>query len=154
LNEIEVIINQLKCTFDGDSWHDGSFLNLLEDISSEEASNRPLPIRHTVWEIVDHCTYWMNFAAKAIREGRALEVVKDDNWPEMGKAESEWHDAISRLRDANSELLHTLDDFKPSHLDEKLDGTSYTYRVMLHGVSDHNVYHMGQIAILRPRKTQ
>jgi uncharacterized damage-inducible protein DinB len=151
LNEIEVIINQLKCTFDGDSWHDGSFVKLIEGMTSKEASNRPLPTRHTIWEIVDHCTYWMNFTTNAIKKGRALEIVEKENWPEMGKTESEWNNTISRLKTANSELVQTLVDFKSTQLDEKFDGASYTYRMMLHGISDHNLYHMGQIGILRSR---
>ena len=60
-------------------------------------------------------------------------------WPD---AIEEMTNAISRLSDAIARL--TVDD-----LDKKVAGRKYTIYVMLHGVIQHNLYHAGQIALLK-----
>ena len=111
--------------------------------------------RHTIWELVDHCSYWMEAVTGALR-GEAMPTIEStEDWPRMGETEGEWTRARERLTKAHEALVGSIEEFDKSLLERVIEsswgGRRYTYtcREMLHGVSDHNVYHAGQIAILR-----
>jgi uncharacterized damage-inducible protein DinB len=121
----------------------------LEGIDVVQASARPLGERHTVWELVDHMTFWMEEVYKALR---AREIPRPDkvmDWPEMGSSENQWRESVRRLEAAVNMLLSELETWRNEDLEETVGGAKYSYRQMLHGAVHHNLYHAGQIAILK-----
>lgn len=154
MNELRLIIDQLKTTFDGRAFHGPSLMEALRGIDVEEARGRPIWGRHTIWEIVNHCAYWMDAVAGALRREvmPRYDPESPSDWPPMGETEGEWRTAVERLRRAHGELVGSLARFDVSHLGDVVPGRSYTYRMMLHGISDHNLYHAGQIAVFRKKR--
>jgi hypothetical protein len=69
----------------------------------------------------------------------------------MGKTESEWKKDLYRLDNVFKDLVKSLEGFESSRLEDIVPGRSYTYRNMLRGISHHNVYHAGQIAVFRKK---
>ncbi len=154
MSEVELVIDQLKATFDGDAWHGPSFMDTLKGVNAEEARMRPIEWRHTIWEIVNHCAYWMDAVAGALKgdEMPGIEPGKEEDWPQMGETEEDWTKAREKLNKAYEALVSSLVGFDESCLDGTVPGRSYTYRRMLHGISDHNLYHAGQIAVFRKKR--
>ena len=152
MNEIELIIDRLKTTFDGGAFHGPNFMDNLKEVDAEEARRRPIEERHTIWEIVNHCTFWIDAAVGALK-GKKMPPMGED-WPLMGETESEWTNAIENLRKAHEELVKSISNFDESRLEDKVrnDYFRYTYRKMLHGIADHNTYHSGQIAVFRKKR--
>ena len=67
-----------------------------------------------------------------------------------------WAAARAELGLATAGLAHRIRTFDESRLVDRVGqqrdaalGTGSTYYVMLHGVVQHNLYHAGQIALLR-----
>jgi len=154
LDEVELIIDQLKTTFDGRAWHGLSFMDTLKGVDAQEAKRRPIEGRHTIWEIVNHCAYWIDAVVRALKgeEMPSITPGSEEDWSPMGETESEWTRAREELMKAYEKLVNSLDVFDKSRLDGTVPGRSYTYRKMLHGVSDHNLYHAGQIAVFRKKR--
>ncbi len=151
LNEVKFIIEQIETTFDGDSWHGPSLMNVLEGVNVEQANNRPLKGRHTIWENVEHIIFWITPIIEALK-GKAmpdLQTVKD--WPDTGETEEEWFETIHKLRNTINNLTEKVSKLEPNQLDSTVPGAQYNYRKMLHGVVHHNLYHAGQIAILKKK---
>ena len=44
--------------FDRKSWHGTTLLGSLRGLTEEQASWRPAPGRHNIWELAVHCEYW------------------------------------------------------------------------------------------------
>ena len=157
MNEIELIVQVLKQTFKGVAWHGPSFMYVLKGVDKVQASERPIDSRHTIWEIVNHCSYWMEAVTKAFHGEKMPDIESTEDWSKMGKTEKDWIKSQDRLRKAYEELVESIKDLNETQLTQKVHGTfkgkAYTtpYRKMLHGISDHNTYHAGQIAILKKR---
>ena len=63
-------------------------------------------------------------------------------------AEARWREAQSALTAAHRALVDQVRTLEDAHLDEPSVGTLSRY-VLLHGVVQHDLYHAGQIAILK-----
>ena len=72
-----------------------------------------------------------------------------EDWPDIGDTEDEWSKDRKRLKKILEDLVTSVEGFDSSRLEDVVHGRSYTYRDMLHGISFHNVYHVGQIAVFR-----
>jgi uncharacterized damage-inducible protein DinB len=152
LNEVKFVMDQLRTTFSGDSWHGPSVMKTLEGVDAEQAAARPLGERHTIWELVDHMTFWLEEAQKALKAKTIPQPGTLMNWPRMGSGEEQWRESVRRLEAAVNMLLDELATWNTKDLEKTVGGADYSYRQMLHGVVHHNLYHAGQIAILK-RKT-
>ena len=154
LNEVEIVIDLLKTSFDGNAWHGPSFMDTLKDVNAEEARMRPIEWRHTIWELVNHCAYWMDAVTGALEgvEMPSIEPGTEEDWPKTGATEKDWIEAKEKLKKSQEALVSALVGFDESCLGSKVPGRSYSYQKMLHGISDHNVYHAGQIAVFRKKR--
>lgn len=152
---MELILEVLKHTFEGIAWHGPSFMNLLKGVDRVQSSERPIDARHTIWEIVNHCSYWMEAVAKVLNGESMPDIESDEDWPKMEMTENGWNQAQERLRKAYEDLTKSIRNLNEVQFTQKVHGSfkgrSYTttFRKMLHGISDHNTYHAGQIALLK-----
>lgn len=140
------------------SFHGPSLMETLDGVDHRSSRRRPVPGRHCIWEIVNHCSFWMKAAADAL-SGHSIPDVDDaEDWPEIGETQTEWERDTRALRSSFEVLHDAVEAMDGDRLDEitgsRFHGAEFrfTFRKLLHGVCDHNVYHAGQISLLRPLK--
>ena len=154
--EIARIVDQLQREHDGDPWHGTPLGAILDGIDAKRAAARPLAGAHSIWELVLHMTGWKNETAKRLRGAIACMPAEGD-WPEVGEPTDErWQAAISSLQAAHDGLIAAVKALPDSKLYEPTNdrrsgplGTGVSYYVLLHGIVQHDVYHAGQIALLK-----
>jgi hypothetical protein len=112
---------------------------------------RPIEGRHTIWELTEHISFWMEEVYKSVRDHTGLKPDMDNNWPEMGATEEEWQLSVKRLEAAVNMVLDSLATWRDEELYKVVPGEKYTYKQMLHGVVHHNLYHAGQINVLKKK---
>jgi uncharacterized damage-inducible protein DinB len=149
MNEVKFLRDQIETTFKGDSWHGPSLMKTLEGVDLEQASARPLGERHTIWELVDHTTFWLEAILGALKYKAMPDPAMEVNWPRMGSTEEHWCQSLSRLEAAVNMVLDELAGWSKEDLERTVPGKDYNFRQMLHGAVHHNLYHAGQIAILK-----
>ena len=116
---------------------------------AEQAAAHPLPNAHSIWELVLHITAWENAARKAL-EGEPLHVSEGDNFPAISDtSEAAWHDALTTLEASHYMLRAALDHLTDDALDNVVPGRRYSIYVLLHGIVQHDLYHAGQIVMLK-----
>ena len=72
------------------------------------------------------------------------------NFPAMPEAtEENWNATLAEFRRSNADFRHAISQLDPAQLDQTSSGRDRTIYVEVHGVIQHNLYHAGQIAILR-----
>ena len=151
MSEVKFLRDQIETTFKGDSWHGPNLVNTLKDIDYKQALKRPMKQRHTIWELTDHTSFWMEEVRKSVQDHKGLEPDMDENWPEMGATEEEWKQSVARLEAAVNTVLDALAEWRDEELYEVVPGEKYTFKQMLHGMVHHNLYHAGQINLLRDK---
>jgi uncharacterized damage-inducible protein DinB len=155
-SEITRIIDELEREHAGDPWHGSPLRQILEGIDYRQAAHRPLPGAHTIWELVLHMISWKNEVRRRIGGAPAAEPLEGD-WPTASSATADgWRDALAALEASHRSLVSAVASlpedqlFKPTNDPrEGESGVGVDHYVLLHGIVQHDVYHAGQIALLK-----
>jgi hypothetical protein len=123
----------------------------LTGIDYEQALMRPLGERHTIWELTDHIAFWMEEVWKSVRDHERLNPDKKSDWPKMVASEEEWAQSVNRLEAAVNMTLGELASWTDDDLEKMVPGEKFSFKQMLHGVVHHNLYHAGQINLLKQK---
>lgn len=129
-----------------------SIEDLPLDLANQTVANYP----HSIWHIVEHMNYWMEYELRRIAcAPPAYPAHAIESWPSALSATTEqWHkarerfaellDRLSRLADADSETLSQA--IAP---DKDKAARTVTVEDIVTQITAHNSYHVGQIALLR-----
>ena len=147
MNNEAIILALLDEAFTRKTWHGPNLRQSLKGVSAKQAAWRPGPGRHNIWELTLHAAYWKYAVRRKIEGGkRGSFVLKGSNFftrPEKGKAtEAAWRADQAILENEHRALVESIRKLLKSA------ATSKQLR-MLYGVAFHDVYHAGQIRLLR-----
>jgi uncharacterized damage-inducible protein DinB len=149
MSELDFIADQLKAAFDGEAWHGPALMEILDGVDATTAAAHPIPGAHSIWELVLHLSTWERVIVRRIH-GEALMPSDEENFPPVRQAtESQWHEAVQKLRTAHADLIRQVSAMKESRLTDGVPGKDYDLRFMLTGAVQHAAYHGGQIALLK-----
>jgi uncharacterized damage-inducible protein DinB len=149
MEEINRIDDLLRRAFEGHAWHGPSMREVVADVTAERAAARPLSGAHSIWEIVLHVTAWQVGVRRRV-EGERVELSDHEDWPPVtDSSEAAWRHALAALSQTHTELQSTVSRLADSRLQENVAGKDHSVYVMLHGLIQHNLYHAGQIALLK-----
>jgi uncharacterized damage-inducible protein DinB len=148
--EVDRLEEQLRRALEGEAWHGPSVLELLAGASAAQAASHPIPGAHSIWELVLHLsTDYELILRRLAGDGRQLSAAED--WPACpAPTEENWQQTLQELKLLNKKLRQAVRDFPVERLDDLLvpevPHTAYTQFI---GVTQHNLYHAGQIAMLK-----
>ncbi len=149
MSELPRILNHYDGVLNSDPWYGDSVWKILERIPAQAAAARPLPGTHTIWELVSHMTFWEGVVTKRLA-GQRAGLVEELNFPPMPAAtEQNWQKALDDFRASNHAFREALAKLDPSKLEQLTAAGKRTYYDEAHGIIEHHVYHLGQIAMLK-----
>jgi uncharacterized damage-inducible protein DinB len=151
MTEIERILDQLQRAYEGNAWHGPSVKEALAGVSAGQAHARPLAGAHTIWELVQHIAVWETVGVRRLSGDRAqIAISTPEDWPPPNDtSEAAWEQAKAALDREHQALVKAISATLESRLDEPiLEGMSTVY-VTLHGIVQHDIYHAGQISLLK-----
>jgi len=149
MTEITRIQDQLRRSVEGGAWHGPGVLELLEEVSAEAATAHPLPEAHSIWEILLHMTSTQELVQRRL-DGNPTALAPEENWPAVIDPSPEaWRESQTTFREGYRKMIASIHEVDPSRLDDPVFPGFSSYYVTLHGLVQHNLYHGGQIGILR-----
>ncbi len=149
MTEIERIHDQLRRVFEGESWHGPSVREALAGVTAAQAAAHPIPGVHSIWELTLHIAAWEDIARRRLG-GEKVDATPEMDWPPVGEVgDAAWASAIDQLSRGHAALRETITRFDPAKLDLAPSGSSSTAYVLMHGAIQHDVYHAGQISLLK-----
>ncbi len=146
--EIALLLTLLEQAYNKRTWHGANLKQSLRGLSLEQALWRPHQGRHNIWEYMLHCAYWKFVAASRV-SGIKREFPRDfSDFPqiEVGTA-GEWKAELAFLNRCHQELLQVVGALKPSQLVQT--SGRWQAREEIFGAANHDIYHAGQIQLLR-----
>lgn len=144
-----LLAEQLRRTFEGDAWSGPSVLELLDDVDAASAHAKPIAGVHSIWELVLHVMAWDQASLRRLG-GEVSQPEGCDNFPIPPEpTEEAWRNAIAEAKRAHNKLVRTVASLAESRLRDQVPGKDYDFYFMLQGVAQHELYHAGQIAILK-----
>ncbi len=144
------ILRLLNASFHGGAWHGPSLLELTKGLKVKAAAFKAGNI-HTIAELIYHITSWRLFALKKI-QGDAVYNIDNEklNFGDIRKVdEFELEALMMELTLSQDELARALESKDDAFLQEVVPGAEYTFDTLLNGIIQHDVYHTGQIAIIK-----
>jgi hypothetical protein len=150
-SETARIADQLRRAFRGEAWHGPSLLDLLAEITPEQARARPLRSVHSIWELVLHIDIYLQVGFDGTRGTPMPKLFGTErDWPALTQDSAEaWFDAQDSLFQNAEKLAQAIEEFDDAKLRDIAPGRSYDFYYLFHGIVQHSLYHAGQIAILK-----
>jgi DinB superfamily len=142
-----VILALLDEAYEKKTWHGPNLRQSLKGVTATQAAWRPRPGNHNIWELTLHAAYWKYVARRRIESAkRGSFALKGSNFftrPEKGKAtEAAWRADRAILESEHRALLQAIQKVLKTP-------TATKHLRSFYGVAFHDVYHAGQIRLLR-----
>jgi len=146
------LADQIRRAFEGNAWHGDSILELLAGVNAATAAARPIKSAHSIWELLLHIAAWDDDVVRRIG-GTVVNVTDEQNFPTIkDTSEAAWTQAIESTKKTHNELIKAVASFPDSRLTEQVPGKSekyYNFYYLFTGIVQHELYHAGQIALLK-----
>jgi uncharacterized damage-inducible protein DinB len=152
MSETTRLADQIRRAFEGGAWHGDSVLELLANVDAGTAAARPIKNAHTIWELVLHINAWDDAVFRRTG-GTAVALSDKENFPPVTETSSaSWRKAVEHLKRTHEDLVKAVAAFPDARLQEQVPGKTqsyYNFYYMFSGIVQHELYHAGQIALLK-----
>ena len=157
MSETARLADQIRRAFDGEAWHGDSVVEILQGIDAAMAAAHPIKNAHSIWELVLHIAAW-DGAVLTRTGGKAVQLRDEQNFPPVkDTSESAWRGAIEHAKRTHEDLVQAVAAFPDARLAEQVPGKTesyYNFFYMFSGIVQHELYHAGQIALLKKAVTR
>ena len=137
--------------YDKTAWHGPNLKGSIRRVKVDQAVWRARPGRRNIAEIVVHCAYWKYAVRRRIRgDKRGSFPLKGSNWFELPRrlTKEQWREYVVLLETEHRTLRETIATVPHSRLAGAASKNSGV-AAHVHGVAMHDVYHAGQIQLIK-----
>jgi hypothetical protein len=144
---MNVLLDLLDEAFDKRSWHGPNLRGSIRGVTAKQAAWRPGPDRHNIWELTLHAAYWKYVVRRRLTSAKQSEkrgsfVLPGSNFfvRPIDDTEAAWKADIHILAAEHRKLRAVV---------AQLAAPNRADAHMIRGVAAHDLYHAGQIRLLR-----
>jgi DinB family protein len=149
---IRSLLAALDQAYNHRTWHGTNLRGSIRGLSPAQALWRPVAGRHNIWEEVLHAAYWKYAVRQRLTRGRRGGFpFKGSNWfaaPSSG-GPAEWKRAVALLQEFHDSLLDAVRVLPDARLNRPVHGSKWSAFDTILGVAYHDIYHAGQIQLLK-----
>lgn len=150
--EIQLLLRAIDEGFDRAAWHGPNLRGSLRGVAAPQAAWRPAPGRHNIWELAVHAAYWKYVVRRTLQGAKRGGFAENgSNWFHRGDTVSEkaWRKDLALLEREHRLLRWAVAALHPATLPQR--GSTQKWLVSDHilGAAFHDIYHAGQIRLLR-----
>lgn len=147
--DVALLLVQLEQAYRKRSWHGPNLRGSIRGLTAEQASQRPAPDRHSIAEQVLHAAYWKyTIRRRLLGEKRGSFPLKGSNWIDCPALdEAGWRKIVALLDEQHEALRAAIEPLTDRDLGRKFG--VMTIRDLIMGIAAHDVYHAGQINLIK-----
>jgi uncharacterized damage-inducible protein DinB len=148
------LLSALDQAYDHQSWHGTNLKGSLRGVTAGRAGRRPGPGRHNIWELAVHAAYWKYAIWRRLTGAkRGSFPLVGSNWFERPatdhSGERAWRQDLTLLEQTHRELRAAVAELGPRDLARRDATGKFTNADLVAGVTAHDVYHAGQIQLIK-----
>lgn len=147
---ISQLIDNLDRAYRGPSWHGTALRGTLRGLSPADARWRPGADRNCVWDLLLHAAYWKYVVRRKLTGEQRGSFPRDGaNFPALPEPAdaAAWQADLALLDDQHAQLRAAIAAIDPGTLLQKRG--SWRLVDYAHGAAAHDLYHAGQINLLK-----
>lgn len=152
MKDVTLLLRLLDESYEKKAWQGPNLRGSLRGVTAAQAAWRPSPGRHNIWELALHSAYWKYAVARILTgEKRGAFPEKGSNWfaRPSSPAERAWRADLALLDAQHRRLRSAVGKLSAGELGRKPPGSKYKTDTLVYGVASHDVYHTGQIQMLK-----
>lgn len=152
---VELVIEFLEQAFNKSAWHGITLRGSLRNVEYKEALWRPSPKRHNIREIALHTAYWKYIVWRKVSGHTETSFpYPGSDWQKLPAKfdKKTWDKEKKMLTKYHTLLIKELNSFPASKLDKMGPKSKYKYKQLLLGIGSHDLYHGGQIQLIKRLK--
>jgi uncharacterized damage-inducible protein DinB len=150
-NEIRKFISEFQAVYNGQPWYGRSLMSIIYDAVVENVFKKTKPTAHSTYEITHHLYAWRDLLVKRLNGDTkaTIDVNSKEDWTPLPEEQTvtSWRALLKKLEQNQKDLVTALGKWEDNALDENFAGTSFSLRTFLNGQIQHDIYHIGQIAL-------
>jgi len=150
MNEVKKLADLHGRALGGHMWHGPALLEVLRGVTAKRAAARPIRKAHSIWEIVLHVEAWDRVVLGRLT-GHPIDLSDEENFPNVRDVSpAAWKRAVASMKSTHRKLNREIAKLTPARIDSGY-GPRKQYKLfrLVHGVLHHELYHAGQIAVLK-----
>jgi uncharacterized damage-inducible protein DinB len=150
--EISGLIRKMKSVYQGDPWYGEPIKKVLQDIDAEKVFNKPIPQAHSMAELLTHIISWRELLNKRLHGDDSFSVRQKESfdWKRIDPdPKTAWENLKKALEINQQQIIDGLEQANDDLLKQKVAKRKYNYRYLIKGLIQHDIYHLGQIALLK-----
>jgi len=151
--QIALLLQMLDEAYVNHAWQGTNLRGSIRGMKAKHAAWRPSPDKHNIWEYIVHCAYWKYVVYRRITgEKRGSFPLKGSNFfqrPEGKISEADWQQDIELLDNMHDLLREAVAGLNPRALMTLSPKKQWTLSQEIQGIAMHDVYHTGQIQLLK-----
>jgi uncharacterized damage-inducible protein DinB len=151
MTEIAFIIQQLEDAYRGNPWFGRSMNELFDEVDGRIAFEKTNG-QHSIVELLWHMVIWREFTIDRIEPDpeKSLAYFEDNDWQALDHNDRTLLErGLLRLEETQKQLVDLLSRQSDDLLDKQVKERKYNFRKLLHGIIQHDIYHVGQVAYIR-----
>lgn len=155
MSEVRQLLAILDQAYDHASWYGTNLRGSIRRVSAEQAAWRPGPKRHNIWETVVHAAYWKYAASRRFTgDARGSFPLKGSNWFRRPQEDDDsgdraWRSDVALLDQMHESLRDAVTKLSAKDLQRTPAGKKVSNFALLSGIAAHDLYHAGQIQLLK-----
>jgi hypothetical protein len=149
---IRLLLEVYDQAFSGRSWHGTNLWGSIRGLTPREALWRPGRGRHNIWELVLHTAYWKHIVRRRLLADPTLEFPRPGaNFPHLPDRPDAraWRRDTALLKEQHRLLRDAIRRFPSSRLRRKGWRSNWTNVQHIYGIASHDLYHTGQIQLIK-----
>ena len=147
-----ILLQIIDESYEKRAWHGTNLRGSIKGITIKQAVWRPAPRRHNIWEIAVHCAYWKYIVRRRLLdEKKGSFPLKGSNWFKrpMVATEKAWRGDLALLDETHRSMHDAIAGLTSSDFKNNPTGSKWTNLQIISGIASHDVYHAGQIQLLK-----
>jgi len=151
-SDVNLLLFMLDQAFDKKAWHGPNLRGAIRRVTAAQAAWRPGPKRRSIADIVVHAAYWKYAVRRRLRgDKRGSFPLKGSNWFTLPDpiTELDWCEFVELLDSQHQALREAVATYPARRLYEPSPGSRFTAVGLITGIAAHDVYHAGQVQILK-----
>jgi uncharacterized damage-inducible protein DinB len=147
MKESQRIASLFSNLYNGEPWIDVTLMDTLQNISYQKAAEKYKNC-NSIWEIVNHIIAWRENVLQRV-QGKVINTPNHNYFePVVDISEKSWENTLSKLEQSQQQWLLFLSNYDEAEFDTIYPNNNLNYYEHIHGIIQHDAYHLGQINIL------
>ena len=150
--DLQQLLSIIDSAYDHQSWHGTNLRGSIRGVTPRQAAWRPAPGRHNIWELVVHAAYWKYIGLRRLTGGaRGSFPLTGSNFfaRKTGLTDAQWKSDVKLLDTTHKALREAVEGLSARDLKTTPPGSKVSNFALLSGVAAHDLYHAGQIQLLK-----